>query len=67
MKLIREDPVYILSGGASIVETSQEKYRRLGVPYIRKAGFEEGMKYYRESVGSLCRDGADTPIKPYMP
>ena len=35
----------ILSGGASIVETSQEKYRRLGRPYIRKAGFEEGMKY----------------------
>ena len=35
----------ILSGGASIVETSQEKYRRLGRPYIRKAGFEEGMKF----------------------
>ena len=34
-----------LSGGAAIVETSQEKYRRLGRPYIRKAGFVEGMKY----------------------
>ena len=34
-----------LSGGASIVETSQEKYRRLGRPYIRSAGIEEEMKY----------------------
>ena len=34
-----------MPGGASIVETTQEKYRRLGRPYIRSAGMEEGMKY----------------------
>ena len=34
-----------LSGGASIVETSHEKYRHLGRPCVRSAGIEEGMKY----------------------
>lgn len=32
-------------GGASLVETSLEKYRRLGRPYLRSAGIEDGIKY----------------------
>ena len=32
-------------GGATLVETTSEKYRRLGRPYLRSAGMEDGIKY----------------------
>ena len=31
-------------GGATLVETTSEKYRRLGRPYLRSAGIEDGIK-----------------------
>lgn len=32
-------------GGTTLVETTSEKYRRLGLPYLRSAGMEDGIKY----------------------
>ena len=34
-----------MSGGASLKETTREKYRRLGRPYLRSAGLQDDMKY----------------------
>ena len=51
-----------LSGGASIVETSQEKYRRLGRPYIRSAGIEEGMKYVLVMSPLMSKTLASSPF-----
>ena len=32
-------------GGATLVETTSEKYSRLGQPYLRSAGMEDGIKF----------------------
>ena len=51
-----------LSGGASLVETTQEKFRRLGRPYIRMAGIEEGVKYFLVMSPLMSTTLASTPF-----
>ena len=50
-----------LAGGVFIVETPQEKYRRLGRPYVRSAGIEEDMKYVLVMSPLMSKTLASSP------